>query len=80
MQIISNIQLYEETSSDRAHTRNLADRVRRLEVEFDPIWTKKVPPKGPLALLLETFTWQRLEIPLTVPEQVVPSGIATLKD
>jgi hypothetical protein len=55
---------------------NLVERLARVVVEFG-IWTAKTPPKGPLALLLETLTRQRPAIPLIVPVQEVPDGIST---
>ena len=39
----------------------------------------KTPPKGPAGLGLAIFTRQTFDIPPTVPEQVVPAGIWTVK-
>lgn len=50
-----------------------------LELELPlACWTRNVPPKGPLTLLLLTLTWQRLEMPLTVPVQEMSDGMETV--
>jgi hypothetical protein len=55
---------------------NFMLRLTRVVVEFG-ICTANTPPNGPFALLFDTLTRQRPEIPLIVPVQEVPEGIST---
>jgi hypothetical protein len=84
-QIFHNPLKYDSIAGLRVHSsgRSLVNqelnfmlRLTRVVVEFG-ICTANTPPNGPSALLFDTLTRQRPEIPLIVPMQEVPEGIST---